>query len=188
MKKDDKFILFLKDTMKTIVIYFVAIVLITQFVVRPFRVEGESMLPTIRDSEMGFSNILGVTFGGINRFDVVIVYIEASNKYLVKRVVGLPNETVEYRNDKLYIDGEEVEESFLDMAYVASMTDDHNTFFTTDFGPVVLGEDQYFLMGDNRVRSSDSRVYGPFDKSQIKSKNGFVFFPLNRIRFLGGDS
>lgn len=186
MKKDDKFLIFLKDTIKTIVIYVVIAFVLTQFVVRPFRVEGESMYPTLHDSEMGFSNIISVKLGSIKRFDVVIVYIEETQKYLVKRVVGLPNEIVEYENDTLYINGEAVEEPHLDETHVLKQTDNGNFNFTTDFGPVTLGENQYFLLGDNRLRSSDSRVYGPFDKNQIKSKNGLVFFPLNRIRLIGG--
>lgn len=187
MKKDDKFIIFLKDTMKTIVIYLVIIIILTQYIIRPFRVEGESMTPALLDAEMGISSIISKNFGDIHRFDIVIVYVEDTQKYLVKRVIGMPNETIEFDGNKLYIDGKHIEETFFDMNYVNSQTDDGTIDFTTDFGPVELKNDEYFLMGDNRLRSSDSRIYGPFKKDQIKSKNGIIFYPLNKIRKIGGD-
>lgn len=186
-KQDDKFIEFLKDIIKTIVIYVAVAFIITQFIVRPFRVDGESMYPALHDREVGFSNIIGLKISGVKRFDTVIVYIEETQKYLVKRVIGLPGERVEYENDVLYINGLPVAEPFLVEAYVSSETDNHTIDFTPDFGPVILGSEQYFLLGDNRLKSSDSRVYGPFDASQIKSKNGVIIYPFDKIRTLGGD-
>ena len=186
MKKDDRFIELIKKAMKTIVIYLIVIIVLTQFVIRPFRVDGESMMPTVHSGELGISNVLGTKLGSINRFDVVIVYSEASSKYIFKRVIGLPNETIQYDNDMLYIDGKVTEEPFLDKEYIKQMTDNGNLDFSKDFGPLQLGKDEYFLVGDNRMRSHDSRDVGAFHKSQIKSKNGIIFFPLNRMRFLGG--
>lgn len=185
MKTDDRFIKFLKRTMKTILIYLVIIIVITQFVIRPFRVDGESMSPTIKNGELGISNIIGYRLNSVDRFDVVIVHLPNSNKYLFKRVIGLPNETLEFIDDVLYIDGKAIEENFLDADYVKALTNNGSVDFTEDFGPIKLGADDFFLMGDNRPRSSDSRDFGPFSSSQIKSKNGIIFFPFNGLRFLG---
>lgn len=185
MKKDDKFILLLKDIMKTFLVSIVFLIILTQFFVRPFRVEGESMMPTLKNGEVGFSNIIGLKMGEISRFDVVIVYIEETDKYIVKRVIGLPGETVSYQDDILYINGHPVEESFLDSDFVRNYLYQGNDFFTADFNPIVLDDDQYFLMGDNRPRSSDSRTYGPFNYSQIKSKGAFVILPLTSFRNVG---
>lgn len=186
MKKNDKFLNFLKDVMIMIVIYIVINVVFVQFFMRPFRVEGSSMYPTLKSNDLGFSNVFSLKTKSIERFDIVIVFKEDSKSYLVKRVIGLPNETIKYECDTLYVDGKPVEEPFLDEAFMKESTDDKNIDFTSDLGPVTLGDDEYFLLGDNRLKSNDSRVYGPFKKDQIKSKNGVVIFPFNKIRTLGG--
>ena len=95
-------------------------------------------------------------------------------EYLIKRVIGLPGETVEYRNNQLYINGEPVEEPFLDASYTST----YPGTFTSDFKTEKLGEDEYFCMGDNRPHSSDSRYYGAFHKSDIVSKGVFVIYPF----------
>ena len=89
-------------------------------------------------------------------------------------MIGLPGETVEYRNNQLYINGEPVEEPFLDESYTST----YPGSFTGDFKTEKLGEDEYFCMGDNRPHSSDSRYYGAFHKSDIVSKGVFVVYPF----------
>lgn len=185
-KKDDKFLIALKDIIRTFVIYFVVLFLVTTFLARPIRVEGSSMVPTLHDGELGFSNIFSVKIGDINRFDIVIVYIEQTDKYIVKRVIGMPGDTISFENDILYINGVETAQPFLDTDYVNSYKASNNdSVFTHDVNPVTLGSEEYFLMGDNRPYSTDSRVYGPFHKSEIKSKDALIIYPLNKIRFEG---
>ena len=164
--KNDKFLSFLKDVITMVVIYIIINLVIVQFFFRPFRVEGESMHPNLESHELGFSNVFSYRKNKAQRFDIVIVFRPETKQHLVKRVIGLPGETVRYEYDKLYINDEYID-------------------FTSDFGPVVLGDDEYYLLGDNRPRSSDSRIYGPFKEEQLKSKNGFVFYPFNKIRILG---
>ena len=100
-------------------------------------------------------------------------------EYLVKRVIGLPGETIEYRQDQLLVNGEAVAEDFFDQDYKRSQS--ANGSFTQDFGPVTLADDEYFMLGDNRPYSSDSRWYGPFKKEQIKAKDVVVLFPFQQI-------
>ena len=164
------------DFLKMLLISAVAVFLCTQFLIRPVRVEGDSMYPTLHDGSVGFSNILTLRLQGLQRFDIAIVYIEERDEYLVKRVIGLPGETVEVREDQLLINGEVVEEPFLDGEYRASQSREGS--FTADFGPVTLGMDEVFLMGDNRPYSSDSRRYGAFKLDQIKAKDVVVLFPF----------
>ncbi len=185
--KNDKFLSFLKDVITMVVIYIIINLVIVQFFFRPFRVEGESMHPNLESHELGFSNVFSYRKNKAQRFDIVIVFRPETKQHLVKRVIGLPGETVRYEYDKLYINDEYVEEPFLDKDYMELITNDRNIDFTSDFGPVVLGDDEYYLLGDNRPRSSDSRIYGPFKEEQLKSKNGFVFYPFNRIRILGNN-
>ncbi len=182
MKQSNKFLNFLRDIMIMIAIYIVINVVFVQFLMRPFKVEGSSMYPTLESKEIGFSDVLSIKRHKIERFDVVIVFKEDTSNYLVKRVIGLPGETVRYEYDTLYINNEAVEEPFLDDAFVKESTDNGNIDFTADISPITLADDEYYLLGDNRLKSSDSRVYGPFKQDQIKSKNGFILFPFNKIR------
>ena len=167
------------DFLRMFLISAAVLLVVTHFVIQPIRVQGNSMFPTLHDQSVGFSNILLYHLQGLDRFDVVVVYIEEKDEFLVKRVVGLPNETIEYRADQLYVNGEAVQEDFLDPEYCATHKQGEN--FTADFGPVTLGEDEYFALGDNRPNSSDSRVYGPFKKEQIKTKDAVILFPFSQI-------
>ena len=94
-------------------------------------------------------------------------------------MIGLPGETIEYRQDQLLVNGEAVAEDFFDQDYKRSQS--ANGSFTQDFGPVTLADDEYFMLGDNRPYSSDSRWYGPFKKEQIKAKDVVVLFPFQQI-------
>jgi signal peptidase I len=151
------------------------VLVIINFVIRPIQVEGNSMYPTLQNGSLGVSNLLGYNLDGVKRFDVVIVYLEENKKYLVKRCVGLPNETVAYIDGRLYIDGEYVEENFLDQNY----RDSYEGGFMEDVAPVTLGPDEYYCIGDNRPHSTDSRYYGPFKEDKILSKGVFIFYPFS---------
>ena len=165
-------LLFVRD----VAVCMAVVLLISNFVIRPVEVLGSSMYPTLQDKEFGFSNLIGMRMDGIRRFDIVIIYVDPKEKYLVKRVVGLPGETVSYTGGQLYINGEAVAEEFFDEEYRSSFST-----FMEDVKPVTLGEDEYFCLGDNRPHSSDSRVYGPFKSEQIRSKGILVLFPFSKI-------
>lgn len=155
-----------------------AAIVISHFVIKPVQVKGSSMYPTLKDGDYAVSNVIGTTTGNINRFNIVIVYLPEKNEYIVKRVVGLPGETVEYAGDQLYINGKKTDEPFLNEDYKATYKDENKTNFTSDVASITLGDDEYYCLGDNRPRSSDSRVYGAFHKAQIKSKGVCVLYPL----------
>lgn len=174
----------LVDILKIFVICFVVIYLITSFIVKPIRVEGSSMYPTLKDGQMGITNVFGVKFMEVNRYDVVIIYNEERNEHWVKRVIGLPGDRVEAKDDILYINGEEVSQDFLDAAYVEDTKESCHCNFTSDFGPVVLGDDEYWLMGDNRIRSEDSRVHGPFKEDELVGKDAVILFPFNEMKYV----
>lgn len=184
MKQDDKFLIVVKEFIKNLVISLVAVIVLTQFVAKPVRVDGSSMYPTLEDKEIGFSNIISLKINDVTRFDVVVVAMEEPEKNIVKRIIGLPGDTVESRGDVLYINGNAMKEPFLETDYVRQFKAD-NGHFTVDFGPVKVPENSYFVMGDNRPRSSDSRDRGSFDHALIKSKSVFVIVPFNKIRNVG---
>lgn len=170
------------DLAKIFVICFVIVFIITHYVAKPIRVEGSSMYPTLKDGQVGITNVFAVKFQSVSRFDVVIVYNEEREEYWVKRVIGLPGDTVESKDDLLKINGEVVNQYFLNQTYVKDIKKEGN--FTSDFGPVTLGEDEYWLMGDNRIRSEDSRVHGPFKQSELVGKDVLVFFPFNEFQYV----
>ena len=166
-------LLFLKD----FVVCAAVVLVVTHWFVRPIQVLGSSMYPTLEDQEIGISNVLGAKLRHFERFDIAIVYVEQKDEYLVKRIVGLPGETVRYSDGQLYINDEPIEENFLDTDYRRSWAG----IFMGDVDEITLGEDEYFCLGDNRPRSSDSRVYGPFSGDKILAKGTFIIFPFNKI-------
>lgn len=172
------------DLLKTFIICFFAVFLLTTFVVKPVRVDGRSMYPTLEDGEVGLMNVFSAKFTDIDRFDVVVAYNEESGENWVKRVIGLPGDTVYAKDDVVYVNGLPIEEPYLDTDYVNQIRD-RGDYFTQNFEKVTLGEDEYFLMGDNRVVSYDSRRVGPFKRDDIKGKGIFVFYPFDKIKMIG---
>lgn len=164
------------DFGKTLLVSFVCVYLITNFVAKPVRVSGDSMYPQVKNNQIGFSMVLGKN--DIDRFDIVVVYVAETKKHLVKRVIGLPNETIRYTDSKLYVNDVLIEETFLDDEYVNSQALNMN--FTNNL-EITLGEGQYFLLGDNRPYSRDSRYYGAFSQHEIVSKGILVLYPFDEI-------
>lgn len=175
-------LIYLDEIIDSIVTVFVTIVVslvLVNFFFMPIVVNGSSMYPTLQDNSYGFSNIFSRRVSGIERFDIVVVYLEERDENLVKRVIGLPNETITFTNDTLYVNGTPIDQDFLDEDYVKQSKDSsYSGLFTNDF-TFTLGDDEYFCMGDNRPRSADSRLYGAFNQSQIISKNVFIIFPFD---------
>lgn len=165
---------------KTFIFCLIIVTLITNFVFTPVQVEGESMYPTLHNKSKGIVNIFLVKFGEIYRQDIVVVKYRAENESWVKRVIGIPGDRISCKNDVVYVNGEALDEPYLDTVY-ATQQRNKNGYFTTDFDEVVLGEDEYFLMGDNRVVSRDSRMVGVFKKEDIVGKDVYVFYPFEHM-------
>lgn len=166
MKKIDK-----KEVISDLVVIAVAVMvfyLISKFLAMPISVHGTSMEDTIKENSVGLSFYYDLD--NIERFDIVVVDIN-QDKLLFKRVIGLPNETIEYKNNKLFVDGKEVKEEFLD-----------TSTYTGDYS-ISLEDNEYFCLGDNREVSNDSRYYGTFKKGDIVSSHVFLIYPFNRIGF-----
>lgn len=172
----------LLDLVRIVLICFVIVFICTNFIFKPVKVEGVSMYPTLEDEEYGFSNIFSSLINDFNRFDVVVVNgVQTAHDNWVKRIIALPNETIEYKSNKLYINGKHIEEPFLNDEYMKSQTNQGQSLFTQDFGPITLNDNEYYLMGDNRLVSHDSRVVGAFDEDDIISKSILVLYPFNKI-------
>lgn len=153
----------LKELMPYIIIV-VVVLLVRSFIVTPGLVNGSSMEPTLYNNELVLINKIGLN-KGIDRYDIVVVKYE--NSTIIKRVIGLPYETVEYINDTLYIDGKIVNTK-VDFEY------------TKDF-KLTAGKNEYIVLGDNRNISKDSRIIGPVKERDIIGKVDLVLFPFSKF-------
>ena len=178
---------------KVFVVSAIVILLFVNFVAHPVRVDGRSMYPTLKDGEFGFTNVGGVLLNGVERGDIVVVTMEEEGQktHWVKRVIGLPGDTVSYVNDVVYINGKVLDETkYIDPDYRQSLVDKFGYFNKVpnadntnvlDFEEVKLGDNEYYIMGDNRPYSKDSRYVGPVKKSQIFAKKMLVLLPISDI-------
>lgn len=174
------------DFIKTFIICSLIVLTINTFLLSPKQIVGRSMYPTLKNKEKGIVNVLSRNFNGINRYDIVVAKIEEEGKTseVVKRVIGLPGETISCQDEVIYINGNPLDESaYLDTEYYDEWYNT-NHYFTKNFREITLGEDEYFLMGDNRPLSQDSRDFGPVNSSQILAKDFLILWPLNNIEYV----
>ena len=148
------------------------------FLGRPFTVSGASMYPTLHNGDrMVLSKV-----GDIHRFDVVILKAPDDNVEYIKRVIGMPGDTIEMKSGVLYINGKKVDQPFINTEALAKQT-----VFMDDFtlesltGESKVPEGKYFVLGDNRGVSKDSRMIGFIDRSAIEGKAVFTIWPFGRI-------
>ena len=171
----------------TLILALAVVLVIRTFIFEPIRVDGSSMADTLQDGELTFVLKAEYLFKDPDRFDVVICHypnrrdannplgIETKTNF-VKRVIGLPGETLAIQGNTVYINGQALEEPFL--------TPERNAV-NLSLGPITLGEDEYFMIGDNRYASNDSRnlrEVGPIARDEIVGEVKFVFFPFSALR------
>ena len=155
------------NSIKDYVYIIVAVVLIRTFLVTPAIVDGRSMDDTLKNNDLVIINKLVYRIKDINRFDVVVVKNDQDKDKIIKRVIGLPNETIIYRNNKLYINNKEVKTNI-------KFKDTEDFEYTTK-------KNEYFVMGDNRPVSKDSRYLGAFNRKKILGRVSLRLFPFNKI-------
>ena len=176
------------DYARVFVIAILISLLVFTFGVRKKVVSGNSMYPILEDKEDVLINVAASYFTKIDRFDIVVVKNENEEHDLwVKRVIGLPGETIAYKDGKLYVNDQIVEENFLDTTYMEKIMKEKSlSVFTQDMEKVTLEKDEYFLAGDNRVNSLDSRTssVGPFHRNQIIAKGVLIYSPLSKVRYI----
>src|SRR5438034_8799767 len=142
------------------------------FLYQPVKVEGTSMAPLLSDQERIFINKFVYRFEPIQRGDVVVFwYLLDHSKSFIKRVVGLPGETVEIRQRVLYVNGKVIPEP-----YVPPQYDDNG-----DFAPLPVPRDHFFALGDHRISSNDSRVFGPVPSQFIYGRAVFAYWPVDHF-------
>ncbi len=150
------------------------------FVFWPFVVSGESMVPTFEDKQYLIVDKISYKLHDVQRGDVVVFkYPKDPTRYFIKRIIGLPTESVLVKNGIVTI-------SSADKTTIATLSEPYISDTTTGTTELSLGEDEYFVMGDNRPQSSDSRVWGPVEKNLIIGKTLFRLLPLSRASVFPG--
>lgn len=168
---------FFKEIIRFTVLSLVIVLPIRFFIAQPFLVSGGSMDPTFSDGQYLIIDELSYYFNNPQRDEVVVFkYPNNPSKYFIKRIIGLPGETIIVKDNKVTIKNGENPDGFrLDEAYVK------NPDFQTRSIEIKLSDEQYFVMGDNRAASSDSRDWGPVDKKLITGHVFVRLLPFNKV-------
>jgi signal peptidase I len=173
---------FFDDIIKFALIALLIVIPIRWFIAQPFVVHGASMVPTFENGEYLIVDQLTYRFEEPQRGDVIIMrYPNDPSVFFIKRIIGLPGETVEIQGTQVIIrkgaDEESVtlDQSFLDPSRIRS-----------EYGTYTLGSDEYFVMGDNRAESSDSRIWGALPREDVVGRALFRLFPVTRIDMFPG--
>lgn len=171
------------------------IFLVVHFSIQPYRVDGPSMQPGLRTDDLLLVNLLTYDFGPPQRGDVVVIHPPNDvTENFVKRLIGIPGDVITLTQHTTAVNGK-----VLDEPYIAAEPDGNGENFLGGIGvpcpdpgvlvdpetcQIVLGPNQYWVMGDNRQDSTDSRVFGIVQRSLIIGKAQVVIFPLNAIQWL----
>jgi signal peptidase I len=149
------------------------------FLYQPVKVEGTSMAPLLSDQERIFINKFVYRFEPIDRGDVVVFWYPLDrSKSFIKRVIGLPGDTIEIRSGHLYLNGKEMQEPYVPANYL-----DGSSYAARKIPP-----DEYFVMGDHRDSSNDSRMFGTVPRDYIYGKAVFAYWPVTQFGSLTSSS
>lgn len=163
-----------QEWLKALVIALILVIVVRTFFISSYVVDGPSMLPTLENGDKLIVNKIGYKVGDFKRFDVIVFHANEHEDY-VKRIIGLPGDTVECQRDQLYINGDLIEEPYLEDEKSLGKQ------VTGDF-KVTVPEGKLFVLGDNREDSKDSRYFGFIDSEQVVGKVSLRYWPLNEIK------
>ncbi len=175
---------FIKETVRFTFLSLLIVAPIRIFVAQPFLVSGNSMVPTFSNNDYLIVDQLSYYFNEPKRGEVIIFrYPQDTTKFFVKRIVGLPNEIVKIENGRVSIASKKSPENFVSIdEFYVKKKDLRNSDVK-----FILGNDEYFVMGDNRTASSDSREWGPLKEKLITGRALLRLFPIAHVEFLPGD-
>lgn len=163
---------FFLDLLEVIVLAVGIFLIVYLLILRPHKIKGASMEPNFPDGEYLLTEKVSYYYSEPARGDVVVFKPPISDDEFIKRVIGLPGETVSVRDGKIYINGELLEEDYIDGALYTGTGS-----FLTEGKEYTVPEGLYFVFGDNRPHSSDSRMWGPIDKKSMAGRAWVVYWP-----------
>ena len=147
------------------VIIIVVVILIRTFIGTPVRVNGTSMVPTLKEGEVLYLNKLDKSFV---QEDIVVIDKKVEGSPIIKRIIGMPGDKIKCINGVIFINDEKYEDNF-------------GSGETSDFEEITLEDDEYYVLGDNRIVSKDSRVLGPIKEKNIEGTTKVVLYPFSKI-------
>jgi signal peptidase I len=170
-----------------VVVAISAAMLIRVFLFQQYYIDGPSMQTTLMPEDRVLVNKMSYKLHDIHRGDVIVfdrVTNEVQHDDLIKRVLGLPGETLEIRSCIVYINGVQVDEPYLNPEQTSQVEPSARCGSHTDMAPVVVPEEMVFVMGDNRVQSFDSRDFGPIDSDKVRGRAFVVIWPASAWAWL----
>lgn len=161
------------DILQTLVLALAIFMIVYLFLFQPHQVKGESMFPTLENSEYLLTEKISYRFGQPERGDIIVFESPPNpSEDFIKRIVALPGEEVKISQGHVVVNGKPLEENYLpENTYTSEGT----------FNRVSLGDDEYFVLGDNRNNSSDSRRWGPVKRKAVVGKSWIIYWPLNKF-------
>ena len=172
---------FLIDTVQTLLLIFAVFLVIYVFLFRPFRVSGNSMHPTFLDKQYILTNLITLRFNKPKIGDVVVFKApKDQEKDYIKRVIGTPGDAVSIKDGEVYVNGQLLDQS----KFLKSSVKTYGGSFLRDGETVTVPSESYFVIGDNRSGSSDSREWGSVPIKSIIGKSLFVYWPLDKIELI----
>jgi len=173
------------EWLKALAIAVIIAIVIRSFIFTNYIVEGQSMMPTLQDGNRLIVNKIDYDITKPHRFDIIVFHATPTDDY-VKRVIGLPGDTIEYKNDVLYINGKKVDEPYLkpykEQLVSGLLTENFTLKDITGVDRVPKGK--VFVMGDNRRNSVDSRRFGFVDMNQIVGKVDLRYWPISEFNMM----
>lgn len=175
---------FILDILQTVVLALAIFMIVYLFLFQPHQVKGQSMDPNFEDGEYLLTDKISYKVGAPKRGNVIIFAAPPNERDdFIKRIVGLPGETVSLQDGKILINGEPLIEP-----YIPTNIETFPGAYLAEGEQVSLGPDDYFVLGDNRSHSSDSRAWGPIKKEHIVGKAWLVYWPPDSVRVIPGIS
>jgi len=183
---------FLLDSVQTFLIAAAVFLFIYALLFRPFEVKGDSMYPNFHDGEYVITNLIGfedlkfyhINFGSLKLGDVVVFNAppatQNTDKDYIKRIIGVPGDTISLKDGSVYLNGAKLDES----AYLKSDVKTYGAAFLKEGNSVRVPNNEYFVMGDNRMYSSDSREWGFITRNEVVGGSMFVYWPITQIRLI----
>jgi len=180
-----KFFIFIWDIIKVVCVSLAIILPVRYYLIQPFYVKGASMEPSFHDHEYLIVDELSYRFNPPIRGQVIVFrYPRNPQEYFIKRIIGLPGEQVQIKDGQVHIYNQEHPEGFI---LVEDYLPEDLLTYNQDESQITVSDGEYFVLGDNRNASQDSRSFGPVDKSFITGKILFRGWPLNKILIFDKD-
>ena len=172
---------FLLDAVQTLLVAAAVFLVIYIFLFRPFQVNGESMYPNFQDREYVLTNLIALRFGNPKLGEVVVFKAPPEpEKDYIKRVIGVAGDTVMVKDGNVYLNGNLLDES----SFLNPSVKTYGGAFLKDGDSVTVPPGEYFVMGDNRMYSSDSREWGFVPQNNLIGDSFFVYWPVTDMKFV----